>query len=64
VAAPTGFSGTSPVGRAWVVGASEMATGVVVGSAMILAPAAAWPQDSATVLAPGCAAGRGVPVVD
>jgi hypothetical protein len=50
-----------------MVGASEMATGVVVGSAVILAPAsvaAAWPQErpglpgtSATVLAPGCAVG-------
>jgi hypothetical protein len=29
---------TSPVGRAGVFGASEMATGVVVGSAVILAP--------------------------
>jgi hypothetical protein len=46
VAAPTG-SGTSPIGRAVMVGAGEMATGVVVGSAEILAPAsspAAWPQ--------------------
>ena len=42
VAAPTG-SGTSPVGRAGVVGASEMATGVVVGSAVILAPASSPP---------------------
>jgi hypothetical protein len=39
---------TSPVGRAGVVAASEMATGVVVGSAVIPAPrvvAAAWPQE-------------------
>jgi len=33
----------SPVGRAGVVGASEMATGVVVGSAVILAPTSSPP---------------------
>jgi hypothetical protein len=63
----TGGLRTIPVGRAGMVGASEMATGVVVGSAAILAPAsvaAAWPQErpglpgtSNTVLAPGCAVG-------
>jgi hypothetical protein len=64
---------TSPRREGRVVGASEMATGVVVGSAMILAPASSptvWPKNaqafpgtSATVLAPGCAVGAVVAAI-
>jgi hypothetical protein len=57
---------TRPIGSAGVVGASDMATGVVVGSAVILAPvvAAAWPANwkEAGGVTPGSSA-IAVPVV-